>query len=121
MGARFLFWGDENTSKLACGDGCTSALSILKLGCLNLNVQWQMNGLRSGTYIQQNTNQPFKKKKKKRHNAICSNTDMTRDSHSKRSMSEKDKYRMMSLNSGIKNMAQTNLSTKQKQMHGHRE
>ena len=37
------------------------------------------------------------------------------------SQKEKDKYHMISLTCGIQNMAQTNLSTKQKQTHRHTE
>ena len=39
---------------------------------------------------------------------------------SKVSQTEKDKYHMISLICGIKNMTQMNLSMKQKQNHGHR-
>ena len=39
--------------------------------------------------------------KKEQNNAICSNMDGMRDSHTKRSKSEKDKYHMISLISGI--------------------
>ena len=53
-----------------------------------LNVHHQMNGLkRCGTYTQWNTTQPLKRK----NNAICSNMDGTRDSHTKWSKSEREK------------------------------
>ena len=49
--------------------------------------------------------------------------DTTRDYHiiSEVSQREKDKYHMISLICGIENMAQMNLSTKQKQTQRHRE
>ena len=47
--------------------------------------------------------------------SICSNMDATKDYHTK--LSQKDKYHMMSLIRGIKNMAQINLPTKQKLIH----
>ena len=47
--------------------------------------------------------------------------DGTRDSHTKRSQKEKDRYHMILLICGIKNMAQINLFTKCKQIHRHRE
>ena len=53
---------------------------------------------------------------KKQNNAICSNMDETRDSHTKWSQKEKDKYHMISLISGIQYMAQINLSTEKKLM-----
>ena len=59
--------------------------------------------------------------KKEQNNVICSNMDGTRDSHTKWSKSERDKYHMLSLISGISYMAQMNLSTKKKQTHGHGE
>ena len=46
--------------------------------------------------------------------------DATRDSHTKSSQKEKDKYLMISLTCGIQNMAQIK-PTKQKQTHRHRE
>ena len=47
-----------------------------------------MNGLRRcGTDTQWNTTQP----EKEQSNAICSNTDATRDSHTKRSKSERER------------------------------
>ena len=39
--------------------------------------------------------------KKEQNNAICSNTDATRDYHTKGSESEKDKYHMLSLKWGL--------------------
>ena len=59
--------------------------------------------------------------KKEQNNALCSNVDATRDYHTKRSQKEKNKYRMITLICGIQNMTQMNLSTKQKQTHGHGE
>ena len=50
-----------------------------------LNVCWWMNGLRRcGTYVQWNATNPWK-------NAICSNMDGTRDSHTKWSKSERER------------------------------
>ena len=39
--------------------------------------------------------------KKEQNNAICSNTDATRDYHTKGSESEKDKYHKLSLKWGL--------------------
>ena len=56
------------------------------------------NGLRRcGAYTQWNTTQP----KTEQNNAFCNNTDATRDSHTRSSQKEKDKYHMISLISGI--------------------
>ena len=55
--------------------------------------------------------------KKEQNNAICSNMDATRDSHTNWSQKEKDKYHMISLIGSIKNMTQMNLSTYHKQTH----
>ena len=53
-------------------------------------------------------------------NTICSNMD-TRDSHTKkRSQKEKDEHHVITLICVTKNMTQKDLSTKQKQIHGHR-
>ena len=45
----------------------------------NLDIHRQMSGLRCGTYTQWNTTQP----QKRQNNAICSNMDATKDSHTK--------------------------------------
>ena len=58
-----------------------------------------------------NTTQP----RTEQNNSICSNVDAPKDYHTK--LSQKDKYHMMSLIHGIKNMAQMNLPTKQKLIH----
>ena len=47
-------------------------------------------------------------------NAICSNMDGTRDSHSDVSQKEKDKYHMILIISVIQYKAQMNLSTEKK-------
>ena len=59
--------------------------------------------------------------KKEQNNAICRNMDVTTDYHTKWSQKEKYKYQLISLMCIIKNMAQMNLSIKQKQIHRHRE
>ena len=52
---------------------------------------------------------------KKWNEAICSNMDATRDSHTMWSQKEKVKYHLISLICGIWNMAQMNLCTEQTQ------
>ena len=79
----------------------------------NPNVHRELNGLkRCSIYIQQNTTQPLQVQ----NNATCSNMDATRDSHTKQSQKDKDKYHMISLTCRIQNMAQMTLSTKQRQI-----
>ena len=52
-----------------------------------------MNGLRRrGTYIHDRI---LLSHKKEQNNAICSNMDTTRDSHTKVSQKEKDRYHMI--------------------------
>ena len=53
----------------------------------SLNVHRQINGLKCGIDTQWNTTQP----QKEQNNAICSNMDGTRDSHTKRSKSERER------------------------------
>ena len=53
----------------------------------------------------------------KKDNVICSNMDSKRDYHTKWSLKEKDKYHIISLICGIRNMTQMNPSVKQKQNH----
>ena len=60
------------------------------------------------------------RKKKNENNAICSHMDGPGDDHTKWSQTEKDKYHMISLISGIKKIIQMSLFTKQKQTHRHR-
>ena len=55
--------------------------------------------------------------KKEQNNAICSNMDGPRDEHTKRTKTEKDKYDMTLIISGIQNMAQMNISMKLTQSH----
>ena len=60
----------------------------------------------------------FVSHKKEQNNAICSNVDGPRDYHIREaSQTQKDKYHMISLICGIKNMTQMNLFIKQKQTH----
>ena len=59
--------------------------------------------------------------KKEWNDAICSNMDGPRDSHTEWSKSEKDKCHVILLICGIENMVQMNLFTKQIQTHRHRE
>ena len=59
---------------------------------------------------------------KEQNNAIDSNVDAKRDSLLHQvSQKEKDKYHMISLICGIKNMAEMNLSEEKKQTHRYRE
>ena len=58
--------------------------------------------------------------KKVWNNVVCSNMNILRDYCTKWITSDKDRY-MISLMCGIQNMAQMNLSTKQKQTPRHRE
>ena len=53
-------------------------------------------------------------------NSLCRNMDRPGDDHTKWSQTEKDKYHMISLISGIKKIIQMSLFTKQKQTHRHR-
>ena len=53
-----------------------------------------MNGLEDVVYIHTEYHSSLKKE---RNNAIHSNMDATRDSHTKVSLKEKDKYHMISL------------------------
>ena len=50
--------------------------------------------------------------KKEQNNAICSNMDGPRDEHTKGTKTEKDKYDMTLIISGIQNMAQMNIYMK---------
>ena len=52
--------------------------------------------------------------KKEWNNAICSNIDEPRDSHTEWSQKEKDEYHVVSLIRGVWKRIQMNLSTKQK-------
>ena len=52
----------------------------------NLNVHWQMNGLRRGTY-----NGILLSHKGKQNSVICSNMDTSRDSHAKWNKSERER------------------------------
>ena len=76
-----------------------------------------MNGLRRcGIYTQWNTTQPLKGQ----NNAIYSYMDAGRDSYTKWSKSERDKYHMISFICEIENMEQMIQYTKQIQTHRHR-
>ena len=58
--------------------------------------------------------------KKEQNNAIFSNMDGPRDEHTKGTKTEKDKYDMTLIISGIQNMAQMNISMKLTQSHRER-
>ena len=74
-----------------------TALFIIAKIWNNLNVHWEMKGLRKcGTYKQWNISH-----KKRTNNAICSNMDATEDSHTKWSQKDKDKYNVISFICGI--------------------
>ena len=65
----------------------TAALFTIAKTCKHINVHQQMNGFRRyGIYKQWHTAQQWKRK-----NAICSNIDGTRDSHTKWSKSERER------------------------------
>ena len=78
-----------------------------------------MNGLRScGTYTQWNITRALKRI----NNAICSNMDGTRDSHTKGSKSERERQIPYDITyMWNPKLAQMNLSTEQKQTHECRE
>ena len=90
----------------------------------NLNIHQQMNGLRCGTYVQQN---PLSHKKEW-NKAICSNMNGPRDYHTKWNKSDRKTntiwyHLYVESKSGTNEhkYGTMNLSTKQKQTHRHRE